>query len=157
MQTKMNPADDASRGISVEDLTDKSRWINGPSFLWQSKETWQVNSTENLKIEDDDVELKKIVQSHSVIVKESCGICELIFSKFSSWTKLKKAVSWMLRFKHWLIMKSKLPASTLSSVSKGKLKVEEVKKAEHVIISCIQIQCFKDEINSLTSKRKNVK
>ena len=156
IQTKMNPADDASRGIPVEDLTDKSRWINGPSFLWQSKETWQVTSTEHLKIEDD-VELKKSVQSHSVMVEESCGISELIFSKFSSWTKLKGAISWMLRFKHWLILKSKLPAPTPSSVLKGKLTVEEMKKAEHAIISCIQMRCFKDEIDSLTSKRKRVK
>eukprot|EP00794_Sanderia_malayensis_P019621 gene19621-biopygen13890 len=41
VQTKMNPADDASRGVSANDLVGDSRWIKGPAFLWQSKEAWK--------------------------------------------------------------------------------------------------------------------
>ena len=33
-----NPADDASRGLSANDLLNATRWINGPEFLWKSKE-----------------------------------------------------------------------------------------------------------------------
>ncbi|XP_068707685.1 uncharacterized protein [Montipora capricornis] len=29
-----NPADDASRGLSPKDLLQSSRWLQGPSFLW---------------------------------------------------------------------------------------------------------------------------
>ena len=66
VQTKMNPADDASRGVPVKDLIDNSMWINGPPFLWQSNETWPTRCTEDFKIYDDDAELKKSIQSHSV-------------------------------------------------------------------------------------------
>eukprot|EP00112_Aurelia_sp_Birch-Aquarium-sp1_P011096 Seg2340.7 transcript_id=Seg2340.7/GoldUCD/mRNA.D3Y31 product="hypothetical protein" protein_id=Seg2340.7/GoldUCD/D3Y31 len=158
VQRKMNPADDASRGVPVKDLTGDSRWINGPSFLWQTDETWPAKCIEDFKIEDDDAELKKSVQSHSIAVKEShdMGMNELIFSKFSSWIMLKRAVSWMLRFKHWLILKSKLPVTVPNSVPKGKLTVEELKKAEHVIISCVQRNSYKEEIDTLTSGKKQL-
>ena len=69
IRTNKNPADDASRGISVEDLIHDSRWINGPCFLWQSKEKWPINCTDDFKLEEDDVELKKGLQSHSVRYK----------------------------------------------------------------------------------------
>ena len=159
VQTKMNPADDASRSVPVKDLTGDSRWINGPSFLWQSNETWSVECKEDFKVEDDDAELKKSVQSHSVMAEKShgMGMNELIFSKLSSWIMLKKAVSWMLRFKHWLILKSKIPVAVSNSVPTGKLTVEELTKAEHAIISCVQMNSYKDEIDTLKSGEKQLK
>ena len=157
IRTNKNPADDASRGISVEDLIHDSRWINGPSFLWQSKEKWPINCTDDFKLEEDDVELKKGVQSHSVAIQEIRGMNELFFSKFSSWTHLNKVVSWMLRFKDWLIMKSKLSRAISRPILKGPLSVEEIKNAENAIISSLQMQCFKDEIDSLTSGKKQLK
>ena len=89
----MNPADDASRGVSANDLVDDSRWIKGPAFLWQSREAWPTEHTENLEVDDDDAEIKKSLQSHSVEIEMSCDMNEVIFSKFSSWTRLKRAVS----------------------------------------------------------------
>ena len=38
--TKMNPADDASRGLSAEAITRSNRWTKGPEFLWLSEEIW---------------------------------------------------------------------------------------------------------------------
>ena len=159
VQTKMNPADDASRGVPVKDLTEDSRWIIGPSFLWQSDEMWPARCTHELKIEDDDAELKKSLQSHSAVVEKSHGTSmdKLVFSKFSSWIALKKAVSWILRFKHWLILKSKVRVTVSNSVLKGKLTVEELKKAEHAIISCVQMYSYKEEIDTLKSGRKQLK
>ena len=34
VDTKSNPADDASRGQTVESLIQEQRWIKGPQFLW---------------------------------------------------------------------------------------------------------------------------
>ena len=38
--TKMNPADDALRGLSVEAIIACKCWTRGPDFLWLSKEKW---------------------------------------------------------------------------------------------------------------------
>ena len=34
-----NPADDASRGLSPKDLLKASRWLRGPTFLWEPETT----------------------------------------------------------------------------------------------------------------------
>ena len=41
VETKSNPADDASRGINAQALLEHSRWIKGPEFLWQPEEDWR--------------------------------------------------------------------------------------------------------------------
>lgn len=38
--TKLNPADDASRGMSVENFLKANRWIQGPDFLLEALEEW---------------------------------------------------------------------------------------------------------------------
>ncbi|XP_077976208.1 uncharacterized protein LOC144432057 [Styela clava] len=38
--TKMNPADDASRGLRVDAYLKSGRWINGPEFLRLSEDKW---------------------------------------------------------------------------------------------------------------------
>ena len=35
VDTKENPADDASRGLGAKELIRSDRWWNGPNFLWQ--------------------------------------------------------------------------------------------------------------------------
>jgi len=35
VETDQNPADDASRGLYVQNLTENSLWWNGPDFLWK--------------------------------------------------------------------------------------------------------------------------
>lgn len=33
VDTKNNPADDASRGLSASEISSESRWLNGPEFF----------------------------------------------------------------------------------------------------------------------------
>ena len=35
VETKSNPADDASRGLTAQELISNTRWWNGPDFLWK--------------------------------------------------------------------------------------------------------------------------
>ena len=51
-------SDDASRGMSVNDLIANQRWLEGGTFLQQEKSAWP--QTPDLKqIPDDDPELKQ--------------------------------------------------------------------------------------------------
>ena len=40
VDTGFNPADDASRGLSAEELCCSKRWICGPDFLWKEESSW---------------------------------------------------------------------------------------------------------------------
>ena len=153
VETKMNPADDASRGLSATDLISESRWITGPDFLWQSDDHLLIPEKPTIEIKEDDIELKKSVHSHSVMAKiENCMI-EFVFSKFSSWHKLKRAVAWILRFKNWLLMRTRRCEESPVSVPTGSITVKEIRHAERAIISCVQEEYYSDEINVLKSSK----
>ena len=47
IDTKNNPADDASRGLSAKSLVERTRWINGPAFLWDNEESWKIPDLEH--------------------------------------------------------------------------------------------------------------
>lgn len=44
VHTELNPADDASRGISADDIVKPTRWIKGPDFLWKDETVWPQRS-----------------------------------------------------------------------------------------------------------------
>ncbi|XP_071093444.1 uncharacterized protein [Haliotis cracherodii] len=54
--TSLNPADDLSRGISVEDMN--GRWVHGPSFLKLPVEQWPKQPTDDVVV-DDSLEKRK--------------------------------------------------------------------------------------------------
>lgn len=57
---KNNPADDASRGLSPKDLLHSSRWLQGPSFLWEHRGNWNdLGKGEAEPLQLDDKEVKK--------------------------------------------------------------------------------------------------
>ena len=40
VESKLNLADDASRGLKASELIDNATWINGPEFLYEQHEDW---------------------------------------------------------------------------------------------------------------------
>jgi len=53
---KLNSADDASRGLKPQKLTDQYRWWKGPEFLWESEENWP--QAEIGEVSQDDPEVR---------------------------------------------------------------------------------------------------
>ena len=37
--SELNPADEVSRGLTVQDMIDNSKWLNGPMFLHKKEES----------------------------------------------------------------------------------------------------------------------
>ncbi|XP_041484654.1 uncharacterized protein LOC121431209 [Lytechinus variegatus] len=136
VDTKSNPADDGSRGVPVRQL---GRWIKGPEFLLNERDTWPVNpvvsqgNIEELKV---DPEVKK---SQVYVTMASSSLDELM-KRFSTWTRLKRAVAWILRFKNYI--KSKV---TGDIISRGDLTVDELESAEREVICRLQRQSFPSE------------
>ena len=62
VETSLNPADQASRGIAVDALLKSDRWSQGPPFLKQLKETWPQRPGGTSEISNSDLEVKKTVE-----------------------------------------------------------------------------------------------
>ena len=123
-----NPGDDASRGLAASELIQNIRWINGPDFLWRDVKDWpsQPNfDCENLETQAEVKTTSKVYYIGAV----PCDTVELLFNKYSSWYKLKKAIAWLLRLKQILHEKK---------VVKDELSVAEIKAAEIAIVKYVQ-------------------
>lgn len=97
--TKLNPADDASRGLKVDALLAATCWKMGPSFLWEQEDNWPNQTTIVEELSSDDPEVKKTTLVGAVCKKEATVEIDEVFKRFSSWHDLKKFVAWILRFK----------------------------------------------------------
>ena len=100
--TKLNPADDCSRGVSAESFMKNPRWIRGPEFLWSSEEDWPNEPVSSIQL-CADPEVRKSITVNSIM-----QICEerptdKLLNHFSDWLRLRVAVAWILRWKYALL------------------------------------------------------
>ena len=153
IDTLQNPADDASRGLNAMQLVNSTRWCRGPEFLWQNMSVWPVDQQDLGEIQEDDPEIKKTVTCHASQLKETKGMTDLLFSRFSDWHRLKKAVVWLLRFKQWLRLKTKSDNINLKFKTEGRISVEEMKLAEETILRCVQNEIYGEEVKTLKSEK----
>lgn len=59
VESKNNPADDASLGVKGYQLSDKQRWIKGPDFLWLRESEWPESPCVLNDVLNNDPEVKK--------------------------------------------------------------------------------------------------
>lgn len=100
VDTKSNPADHASRGLTPQEL-QKSSWITGPAFLWKDTSCWPVYSSseakETFKLSEDDPEVKKRV-TLVTNTDESFASLASCLEYFSDYHRAKKAVALCLLY-----------------------------------------------------------
>ncbi|KAK3754770.1 hypothetical protein QZH41_007277 [Actinostola sp. cb2023] len=130
VDTKSNPADDASRGLSADEMLQTQRWINGPEFLWQNEENWPKRLAV-MDATDDDLEIKK-----------------------EAATFVTKIMAWVLRYKERLLQtcNRRKKGETLFTEAEGRINpisVEETKLAEMEILKYVQHQYFHEELSTL--------
>ena len=94
--TQNNPADYASRGVK-SDQDQLQMWLCGPTFLSTSEDNWPEFNLKNIMSETVNLEIKKHVTALMSISGESA--LDKLLSHFSSWSKLKVAAAWMIRFR----------------------------------------------------------
>ena len=145
----MNPADHASRGMKATELTSNKLWLKGPTFLEESEDTWSDYSQPSEAQESDGEEAyegNNEVTSSAVITTEEDDPLKQVLEYYSDWTRLKRAVAWLLRLKKTLMQKAKHEESPGKSKY---LTLEELQLAEEVIIQRVQREAFPDEITTL--------
>lgn len=58
VDTKNNPADDVSRGLTASELLLQERWLDGPPFFKLSEEHWPSSSIEVTELSKDDAKVR---------------------------------------------------------------------------------------------------
>lgn len=172
VDTARNPADIASRGVKVKAFINHATWLSGPHFLLQPEDEWPVNHQDLGQLPAEDPELKGIAVVNAVQPEEQP--VSYLIHYFSTWTRLKTSVAWMLKFKDWLLscvrkrreLHSDLVQSGLTcqqwKASEDKeiekfiktsvvcsLSVEDLEAAEMAIITYCQREVFPEEIACL--------
>ena len=145
VRSENNPADYASRSLTV--LDDRlTTWIKGPSFLNGVNSDWQ-DSIPNMS-NDEQLETRRVVLHVDRLEETSI---DKLLRHYSEWTKLVRAVAWLIRFKHYYrIMKGK--GDTLRI---GCLTVSELRDAESWIINYVQRRVFLEEYTALTTNNNS--
>ena len=134
-----NPADDASKGLKLDELLQNERWLKAPSFLWKSESEWP-GSVEVPPITEEDPEVRRGANIYATVVTERT--MESLLQRYSTWWGLIRAFGWLSRFKDYLKMKviSKKNGSTIGmpKLKLGNLQVNELKIEERNVVRCVQ-------------------
>ena len=104
VDTKSNPRDDASRGLSADGLLDSKRWIDGPEFLWKPETEWPKSPEIRKGDDEDDPEVKKEVTVNAVQTNPVQDATNRLITHFSDWLALKKIVAWFMRLRTNLLV-----------------------------------------------------
>ena len=156
VETKLNPADNASRGLSTDDLIS-SRWIKGPEFLWGDKRNWPERPQAKIDVLENDPEVKKETRSAATLTTRQDPV-EEAFLRFWSWYNLKRKIALWLRYLSKLknaITKKKQGHRLEFSPEVELITVNEMEKAENTILLKIQSKAYPEEIRDLTRAQKS--
>ncbi|XP_011687493.1 PREDICTED: uncharacterized protein LOC105449810 [Wasmannia auropunctata] len=92
VDSKNNPADSASRGLTVAELKDNSLWWSGPFWLQEHSTKWPEQP--HILMTDEGMEQRPLI-SH---LAQSHTVERDLPSKFSSWPKLLRVTAYCLIF-----------------------------------------------------------
>jgi hypothetical protein len=149
----LNPANDASRGLSADDFLSCARWIKGPEFLWRPSEVWPKRPDGLGEVLSNDPEVKKEVITCISVKDEGVRTVDSIIEHFSSWARLKKFFAWMLRFRQNLLVayRKRSNGNSANDNQQSTIKpitVTELKIAERELLKHVQKTNFPEELAS---------
>ena len=152
INTKLNPADDASRGVSAESFIQEDRWIKGPAFLTRPESEWVIHPLCTEELSDADPEIKRESLSFALQVSNACTSFSFIVERFSSWYKLLKFIALCLRCQRRFVEKRN-SRQQAHSFPKELLMLPDLERAEREIIKFNQRIAFAEEIDALQNGR----
>lgn len=98
VHTTQNPADEASRGLTIGHFLINQRWIEGPEFLWKTEEVCPVRILDS-EIAVDDPKVKRELIANAVIVKDTPNATKQPITYCSDLRRLKRSVACILKIR----------------------------------------------------------
>lgn len=175
VHTTQNPADEASRGLTMDHLWTNRRWIECPKFLWKAEDAWPVSSLDS-DIAADNPEVKRELTVNAVIVEDTPSATHQLITYFSDWRRLKRSVALILKIRKALqemSQKRKQLSQEDADINGNKVEQEmqrltatfggqsltpdDLLEAETSIIRFAQQERFPNEFAALSSGKCEVK
>ncbi|XP_055634052.1 uncharacterized protein LOC129774355 [Toxorhynchites rutilus septentrionalis] len=161
-----NPADDISRGLQPADIITRTRWWRGPPWLALPSDCWPITSFSKEETAGALSESRKSPLIAMTSVQST--FCNELFSRFSSFTKLRRVTAFCQRYIENLhsrylaqrensenLKPSNIVIST--SVMPDPLNSSELRRAENFLCRLAQAEMFAEEISNLTSGERVAK
>lgn len=143
IDSRSNPADDASRGLDESALVVHHRWFRGPDFLWTDDKTWPspIDSCK-LELVVDDPEIRKPAKTvyATSVLQEQPDLVYRLETTVSAWYQLTRLIAIWQKF--FLYLKQR-------KIFSPPITVEDLQHAERLIIKSVQSRSFASEIGSL--------
>ena len=98
VNTSLNPADYASRGIDPSKIDKSEKWFYDPSFLWKKESDWNLNDEETFHLHNEDPEVKNDRCVYSTRVSQEFGLMHTLETGISDWNRMKRLLAYMLKF-----------------------------------------------------------
>ncbi|XP_026686181.1 uncharacterized protein LOC103518638 isoform X2 [Diaphorina citri] len=130
-----NPADSLSRGEMPAQFVENEFYRHGPLWLSQEISSWPITSYSDLKIGDVPEGKHTSVFVATEEINSAHPLKDLVL-RASSWSKLLKTVTYILKFLR------KLPSG-------GSTSVDGLEAAERFILKYVQQECFSSEIENI--------
>jgi hypothetical protein len=163
VSTRLNPADDASRGLSADALLHNERWLSGPDFLCKTEDHWPSQHYNSAATLEDDPEVKIEPQTFAMVTGTLEGTLEdpldQIFKRFSSWTRLRSFIAWVLCYRSKLCeavrRRREGQYGSLKAGVINPINVEELVRAESQVVKHVQGTSFREELIRLGDQSIN--
>ena len=160
VNTSLNPADDASRGLTAKELKVDGRWTQGPRFLWQEETEWPERHVKQTDLAEDSEVLSMMttVQPHGTGADAGYNILHPLLTYYSSWYRLLKGVAWLRR----CISRLKGRVSQLEARREHQttdpwrnwLSAKELQEAKTVVLEAVQRERYGKEMEALKKGKR---
>lgn len=124
--SELNPADDITRGLSLHQLTQQSRWSSGPEFLGHSSAHWPDNLV--VKTEDKD-ELRKTISCGQLVVHYPSSPDP---TRYDTWSHLVEATH-----------------KSIHGAAAPPMSASDRLDTEVALIKRVQADCFPEELSAM--------
>ncbi|XP_067023488.1 uncharacterized protein [Acropora muricata] len=151
VDSKRNPSDVTTRGLSAKALLSDEKWKQGPQFLWLEESSWPRFPASLETSSQDDLEIKEHKRVYSVQLKNLAQPDDKVFAYYSSWYKLQRSVAYLLHYKAWLLNKVRSKfGQAIAQVPSGKVTLTEMKNVEREILMSLQRKFFPKELKQMS-------
>ena len=145
VDTDVNPADHASRGLTVAEVDKVEAWLNGPKMLWE-KEDPSDRPLVQASIPDGDPEIQSSLSCNAVVITETSSVLSSL-EMCCSWEEMKESLATAIVFMDILRNQREDP----------NLLVDDISNSEKVILRMLQDKHFCKEKECLKSNTRVLK